>query len=84
MPSKLLRINLSEAKAHLGKYAKQAREGKHFLICERNEPIAELKGVQGLEKPKKTIKLGLAKDQIQFIGDWNELDEDIADLFLSG
>ncbi len=82
MKPSLHKIDLSEATAHLGIYVKQAKEGKHFVICERNEPIAELIGIQNLEKTRKPIKLGLAKDQIQFKGDWNESDEAIANLFL--
>ena len=80
MAQNLEKINLSEAKAHLGKYVKQAKKGKVFVICERNEPVAELLGIP---EPKKTrpIILGLARGQIEFKGDWNEGDSEIEDLF---
>lgn len=38
-------IKLSEAKAHLGRYAHQAASGKHFVISDRNKPIAQLSPV---------------------------------------
>ncbi len=33
-------IKLSEAKAHLGRYAREAAKGQQFIISERNKPIA--------------------------------------------
>lgn len=35
-------LKLSEAKAHLGKYAKQASKGDVFIIADRNKPVAKL------------------------------------------
>lgn len=80
MAQNLEKINLSEAKAHLGKYVKQAKKGKVFVICERNEPVAELLGIPDTKK-RKTIILGLAQGQIVFNGDWNSADSEIEDLF---
>jgi len=76
------RINLSEAKAHLGKYVKQAKKGKVYVICERNEPIAELIGIAN-QKITKPIVLGLAEGLIKFNGDWKEVDSEIEDLFIN-
>jgi prevent-host-death family protein len=33
-------IKLSEAKAHLGRYAREAAKGQQFIISERNKPVA--------------------------------------------
>ena len=33
-------IKLSEAKAHLGRYAHQAAQGQQFIIADRNKPVA--------------------------------------------
>lgn len=33
-------IKLSEAKAHLGRYAHQAAQGHQFIIADRNKPVA--------------------------------------------
>ncbi len=80
MAKNLEKINLSEAKAHLGKYVKQTKKGKVFVICERNEPVAELLGIPEPKK-KRSITLGLAHGQIEFKGDWNEGNSEIEDLF---
>lgn len=39
-------IKLSEAKAHLGKYAREAANGKRILITDRNRAMAVLAGVE--------------------------------------
>ena len=33
-------IKLSEAKAHLGRYARNAAQGQQFIIADRNKPVA--------------------------------------------
>lgn len=33
-------IKLSEAKAHLGRYARKAAQGQKFIIADRNKPVA--------------------------------------------
>jgi antitoxin (DNA-binding transcriptional repressor) of toxin-antitoxin stability system len=33
-------IKLSEAKAHLGRYARKAAQGQQFIIADRNTPLA--------------------------------------------
>lgn len=33
-------IKLSEAKAHLGRYARKAAQGQQFIIADRNKPVA--------------------------------------------
>lgn len=38
-------LTMSEAKAHLGKYAKQAAAGKTFIITEHNRAVAQLSGI---------------------------------------
>ena len=36
----MITIQLSEAKAHLGRYAHAASKGQRFVISERNKPVA--------------------------------------------
>lgn len=45
-------INIAEAKTHLSKYAKLVKQGKRFILCDRNQPFAEL-------RPLKVGKDGL-------------------------
>ena len=33
-------IKLSEAKAHLGRYARKAAQGQKFIIADRHKPVA--------------------------------------------
>jgi len=35
-------LKLSEAKAHLGHYARKASKGEIFVLADRNQPIASL------------------------------------------
>ncbi|TGK42357.1 type II toxin-antitoxin system Phd/YefM family antitoxin [Leptospira andrefontaineae] len=51
------KINLSEAKAHLGRYLKAASSGERIVISERNRPIVELVAIS-MPKTKK-LKPGL-------------------------
>ncbi|HKJ91420.1 MAG TPA: type II toxin-antitoxin system Phd/YefM family antitoxin [Oceanipulchritudo sp.] len=39
-------VKLSEAKAHLGRYAREAAQGKRILITDRNRAMAVLSGVE--------------------------------------
>jgi prevent-host-death family protein len=65
MAKKLEKINLSEAKAHLGKYVKQAKKGKVFVICERNEPAAELLGIPEPKNPPLIESSGFFIDEFR-------------------
>lgn len=53
-------VNLSKAKAHLGKYVTLASTGEVITICERNKPLAELGPARVTFLPRK-LKLGTAK-----------------------
>lgn len=54
------KINLSEAKAHLGRYLKAASSGERIVIADRNRPIAELVAIHvtKTKKPKPGILAG--------------------------
>jgi antitoxin (DNA-binding transcriptional repressor) of toxin-antitoxin stability system len=55
------RVNIAEAKAHLSELLKEVQAGQTVVICNRNEPVAELKAVpQPMKKPRP---IGLAKGQ---------------------
>lgn len=63
-------VNLSEAKAHLGKYVAQAAGGEVITICERNQPLAELRGIIQAEKGAP-LRPGLLKGQFKVPDDFN-------------
>jgi len=48
----MIQLNIHEAKTHLSKYLDRLAEGETIILCKRNVPIAEIKGI----KPKKTAK----------------------------
>jgi prevent-host-death family protein len=40
------RVNVHEAKTHLSRYLERVERGEVFLLCRRNEPVAELRPVR--------------------------------------
>ncbi|MGJ4747736.1 type II toxin-antitoxin system Phd/YefM family antitoxin [Leptospira sp. SA-E8] len=63
------KINLSEAKAHLGRYLKAASSGERVVISERNRPMVELVAIS-MPKAKK-LKPGLLAGKFTVPDDFN-------------
>ena len=63
-------VNLSEAKAHLGRYLVKANAGEIITICERNKPVAELHPVRMAPLPCK-LKVGILKGQFEVPDDFD-------------
>jgi len=55
----MIRINVYEAKAKLSEYLARAEEGETVVICRRNVPVAELRGIA--RAPAQPRPVGLAK-----------------------
>ncbi len=53
------RVNMHEAKTHLSRYVAELAPGETLLLCNRNEPVAELRAI--LKKPAGKPRLGAAK-----------------------
>ncbi len=72
-------INIAEAKTHLSKYARLVKEGKRFILCDRNQPFAELRplsvGADGLRP------FGLAAGTLSVPAGINQPDQEIEQLF---
>ena len=64
-------VNLSEAKAHLGRYVARASAGETVTICERNKPLAELVPVRPSLRPRK-LRLGTLKGKFEVPDNFNE------------
>jgi len=45
----MIRLNVHEAKTHLSRYLDQLEAGEVIVLCRRNQPIAE---IRGLPKPQ--------------------------------
>lgn len=57
----MIKININEMKIHFSRYLKKLRDGDTVVICKRNVPIAEIRGVAQLRSKKRPI--GLAKGE---------------------
>jgi antitoxin (DNA-binding transcriptional repressor) of toxin-antitoxin stability system len=57
----MIKINIHEMKVHFSKYLKKLREGDTIVICKRNVPIAEIRGLNFSRLKKRPI--GLAKGE---------------------
>ena len=64
-------INLSEAKAHLGRYVAKASAGEVITICARNKPVAELHPPRLVLKPRK-LQIGVLKGAFKVPDDFND------------
>jgi len=54
------RVNIHEAKTHLSRYLAELKPGEKLIICNRNEPVAEVQSLRGKKSPKR--RLGLFKE----------------------
>lgn len=41
----MIRLNVHEAKTHLSKYLDRLEQGEVIILCRRNQPIAEIRGL---------------------------------------
>lgn len=53
------RVNIHDAKIHLSRYVAELAPGETLLLCNRNEPVAELRAIS--KRPAGTPLLGAAK-----------------------
>lgn len=59
----MIKVNIHQAKTHLSKYLAKLKRGEVIVICSRNVPVAELRGIEQPSKHPRPI--GLAKDQFE-------------------
>jgi antitoxin (DNA-binding transcriptional repressor) of toxin-antitoxin stability system len=54
-------VNIHDAKTHLSRYLAELTPGETLVICNRNQPVAELRSLRkkGLRKPR----IGAAKGE---------------------
>ncbi|MCA1794969.1 MAG: type II toxin-antitoxin system Phd/YefM family antitoxin [Desulfobacteraceae bacterium] len=57
----MITLNIHEAKTHLSRYLEKLAKGEVIILCKRNVPVAEIRGI-----PSKNVKsqrpIGLAKE----------------------
>jgi len=52
------RVNITEAKAHLGRYVAALEPGKTMLLCKRGQPVAEIRSLK-----RRKPRIGFAKEE---------------------
>ena len=55
----MIKLNIHDAKTHLSKYLELLEQGETIILCRRNMPIAEIRGIPKARLGKRPI--GLAK-----------------------
>ena len=58
----MIKLNVHEAKTHLSRYLARLEEGEVIVLCRRNVPIAEIRGIS---KRRGERPVGLAKGEFE-------------------
>jgi antitoxin (DNA-binding transcriptional repressor) of toxin-antitoxin stability system len=68
----MLKVNIHEAKTHLSRYAKRIKAGETLLLCDRNQPFAEIRPLKKspATKPPKR-RLGRDAATLKLPADWD-------------
>lgn len=53
-------VNMHEAKTHLSRYIAELKPGETLVLCNRNEPVAEIRPIT---KKKLKPRIGFAKGE---------------------
>lgn len=76
----MIRINIYEAKAKLSEYLARVEEGETVVICRRNVPVAELRGI--VQAPAEPRPVGLARGLFEVPDSFSEpLPDSVLDAF---
>ncbi|MBI2688512.1 MAG: type II toxin-antitoxin system Phd/YefM family antitoxin [Acidobacteria bacterium] len=54
------RVNMHDAKTHLSQYVAELKPGETLILCNRNEPVAELRS---LKRKKLKPRIGVFEGQ---------------------
>lgn len=81
----VLKVNIHEAKTHLSRYAKRVKAGETILLCDRNQPFAEIRpyGKTGPKKPAKR-RMGMDEGKGILTDDWDSAETNAAIAALFG
>ena len=76
----MIRLNVHEAKTHLSRYLKALAEGEVIVLCKRNVPIAEIRGLPGRQAEPRPV--GLAGEDFEVPATFFEpLPDEVAEAF---
>ena len=51
----MIKINISEARAHLSRYLKRVEDGESVTLCRRNVPIAEIRPLHHPQREERPV-----------------------------
>ncbi|MFV1960113.1 MAG: type II toxin-antitoxin system Phd/YefM family antitoxin [Planctomycetota bacterium] len=76
----MIRVNISEAKAHLSRLLRKLRRGERIVLCNRNVPVAE---IVPLPPPRTRPRpIGRARGQFEVPASFfDPLPEELMDAF---
>jgi antitoxin (DNA-binding transcriptional repressor) of toxin-antitoxin stability system len=57
------RVNMHDAKRNLSRHIAELKPGETIQICNRNEPVAELRAFS--KTPKQGVRIGVLEGQIE-------------------
>ena len=76
----MIRLNVHEAKTHLSRYLKALAEGEVIVLCKRNVPIAEIRGLPAERTEPRPV--GLASEEFEVPATFFEpLPDDLVEAF---
>ena len=55
------RVNIHDAKTNLSRYLAELRAGEPLVLCNRNQPVAEIRSLRG--KGVRKPRIGVAKGE---------------------
>jgi antitoxin (DNA-binding transcriptional repressor) of toxin-antitoxin stability system len=76
----MIKLNIHEAKTHLSRYLECLAKGKVIVLCRRNVPIAEIRGLPPERQEPRPI--GLARGKVTILPGFHDpLPEDLLAAF---
>ena len=60
----MIRLNIHEAKTHLSQYLEDLARGEVIILCKRNVPVAEIRGISSRDT-KTQRPTGLARGEFE-------------------
>ena len=67
----MTKLNIHEAKTHLSRYTKRIKEGESVILCERNQPIAEIRPLLQAQVKPGGIQIGLYAGKFEVPADFD-------------
>lgn len=80
----MLKVNIHQAKTRLSRYAKRVKAGETIMLCDRNQPFAEIRPLgKSAARPKRKRRMGQDVGKVLWTDDWDspETNAAIAALF---